>query len=156
MKHILILLSLFLTTSAVLNAQGNGDVEARINKARKDFFEKELQLSAAESEGFWPIYDQMRDEQEELKKTYQMDRKVELMSDSEVEDYILRGFELEQKEIELKKKYFAEFKKVMSIRKIATLKRTEKRFKRELLKRMAKRRQNARNKRQQRNSDDNF
>ncbi|MEO1514538.1 MAG: hypothetical protein AAFV95_05975 [Bacteroidota bacterium] len=153
MKHILIF-GLVLLLGAT-DSWGQDSLEARIQKARRDYFQRELQLTEAEAEKFWPLYDQMRDEQDELQKKYKMNRKIELMSDTEVEKFVLSTFELEEKQLELKKRYFVEFKKIMSVRKVASMRRTEQRFKRELLKRMRNRSQGNR-KRQNRDLEDDF
>ena len=134
MKHIIALAILSCLCINVAFAQSGP--EARIKTFRKQFFEKELQLSEAEAEKFWPLYDAMKEEEKDLKKSMRAGQKPELMSDDEVEKYILNSFELEEKQISLKRKYFEKYKDVLPIRKVAMISRTEKEFKKALVRRL--------------------
>jgi len=117
-----------------------GELEDRIQEKRIAFFNKELQLTETEANQFWPLYDQYRAEEESLKKSYNKNQKLELMSDKEVEGYIFSSFELQEKQIALRRKYFEQLRAFMPIRKIALLNRTEQQFKRKLLQHVKERR----------------
>lgn len=134
MKHIIALAILSCLCINVAFAQAGP--EARVKKFRKQFFEEELQLNESEAETFWPLYDAMKEEEKDLKKSMRAGQKPELMSDAEVEKYILNSFELEEKQISLKRKYFEKYKEVLPIRKVALIPRTEKEFKKALVRRL--------------------
>ena len=142
MKKIIFIAIFVVGILGISTAQG--EKEARIQKKRIAFFNQELQLTDSEANQFWPLYDQYRADSKSLKKSYNWNQKVALMSDKEVENYIFASFELQEKELALRRKYFEKLRVFMPIRKIAMLNRTEQQFKRQLLKHVKQRRQNRR------------
>ncbi len=145
MKKTLFLSTMFLFSAIFAYAQrGNGDNE-RIQQMRVEFFNQELQLTTEEATAFWPIYEQYRKDQKILRQEYRQDRNMELMTDAEAERYVEDHLILEEKQIALKRKYIAQFKGVISIRKIAMINRTERKFKKNLLHKIQDRRGARRN-----------
>ena len=137
----------YLTMFAFLFATGSyaqADLESRIQQERVAFFNRELQLTDSEAEQFWPLYDQYRADEKALKKSYNLDRKIELLTDEEVDRLVFKAFELEEKQLNLKRKYVERLKPVLPIRKIALLRRTEQKFKRGLLNKIKNHRQQRR------------
>jgi hypothetical protein len=61
-------------------------------------------------------------------------KKIDEMSDEELAKMINSHFDNEQKLLDIKKKYAEEFKKVLSLKKVALLADAENEFKREMLK----------------------
>jgi len=108
-----------------------------VEAKRIAFITNALGLTPTEAEKFWPIYNQREAERKALKKELKPNFKksdLDNLSDAEVEKMILNGIELKQGEVEIEKKYFAEFKKVISVKQIAKLHRAEQRFKVEVVK----------------------
>ena len=140
MKKILFLSTMFLLSGIFAYAQKERGDNERIQQMRVEFFNQELQLSAEEAEAFWPIYEQFKDDQKKLWKEYRQDRKMELMTDAEAERYVEDHLVLEEKQIALKRKYITQLKGVMSIRKVAMINRTERKFKQDLLHKIQDRR----------------
>lgn len=140
----LILISSFLLSFLIIG-YSQGELEAKIQKERVAFFENELQLSQSEADQFWPLYDQYRADVKALKKSYRRDKKVALMSDKEVEAYIFEAFEMQEKQIGIRKTYYEKLRQFMPIRKIAMLDRTEQKFKKKLLQHVKQRRQQRKN-----------
>ena len=126
-------------------AWGQGpQVRTKIEQARKMYYTDQLQLSEKEVADFWPLYQQMKIEEDSLKRLYNTKQRFELMTDKEIESYLLRSIEFEEQKTQLKRKYLEIFREVLPIRKIAMIRQTEFRFKRELLKRWKDRRGNRR------------
>ena len=101
------------------------------------FITKQLDLTPEEAQKFWPVYNQFSDARKQLHEQHKKNRKnIDDLSDSEIEQIIDNHIILDQKELDIKKKYHAEFKKVLSNKKIAKLYHSEDQFKRELLKRI--------------------
>ena len=101
------------------------------------FITKQLDLTPEEAQKFWPVYNQFSDARKQLHEQHKENRKdIDNLSDSEIEKLIDNHIILDQKELDLKKKYHAEFKKVLSNKKIAKLYHAEMMFKAELLKRL--------------------
>ena len=138
MKKILFAVLLFLAVGQLGFAQ---DDTERIQQMRVEFFNRELQFTEAEAEAFWPIYRQFRIDQQNLEDTYRTKRRLELMSDAEAERYIEEHLELEEKKLALKRSYIGKLKQVISVRKIAMINRTERKFKQALLNKIKDRRQ---------------
>lgn len=142
MKKIIFALLLLLTLSQVKAQQGKERIEA----FKAAFFTEQLELSTEEARNFWPVYDEYEAEKDVLKKQYERRRKIELLSDVEVEEYLIQQFEFEDKQLVLKRKYFERFKEILPIRKVARLNKTERAFKQKLLQMMKERREKRRNK----------
>ena len=101
------------------------------------FITKQLDLTPEEAQKFWPVYNQFSDARKQLHEQHKENRKdIDNLSDSEIEKLIDNHIIIDQKELDLKKKYHAEFKKVLSNKKIAKLYHAEMMFKAELLKRL--------------------
>ena len=109
----------------------------RIEVQKIAFITKQLDLTPEEAQKFWPVYNQFSDARKQLHKQHKENRKdINNLSDSEIEQVIDNHIILDQKELDIKKKYHTEFKKVLSNKKIAKLYHSEDQFKRELLKRI--------------------
>ncbi|TAK44933.1 MAG: hypothetical protein EPO28_04260 [Saprospiraceae bacterium] len=107
------------------------------------FFTEQLQLTPEESKDFWPLYNQFEDERDKLKdKGDFQGKKIELMADKELEDFIVQQLDMEEQQVKLKRDYVHRFMQVLPIRKVAMLQRTELEFKRQLLDEMKRRQEN--------------
>ncbi len=131
---------LLLLVSNELFAQSSSTTQKEdIEAQRVGFITKELQLTAQEAEEFWPIYNKYRKELIPFRKGRSgmlMANKVnfDTMSDEELSKVIDNEFDFRQKELDLTRRYNAEFKKVLTIKKVAKLYRAEQLFKIYLLK----------------------
>ncbi|WP_281232457.1 sensor of ECF-type sigma factor [Flavobacterium gelatinilyticum] len=140
-KNIAALL-LFLVTFSFY-AQNDKDDEKRekIKAFKVSFLTTELELTPAEAEKFWPIYNAYDDKQFELRhekmKTYLRkltDETVNSISEKEAAA-LLSQIESTDKELYvLREKYMTNLKKVLSAKKILKLKKSEDDFNRKLLK----------------------
>lgn len=118
-------------------------MQDKIEAYKIAFFTEKLQLTPEESRQFWPVYNQFENEQESLKNRYKVEgRKIELMSDTEVDDFINRQIEMEEQTVKLRRDYIRRFKEILPIRKVAMLQRIDTEFKRALLEEIKQRREN--------------
>ena len=121
---------------------------SKMNKKRKKvesqkvaFITKQLDLTPEEAQRFWPVYNQFSHASKQLYEQHRKNRKdIDDLSDSEIENLIDQHIILDQKKLDLKKKYHAEFKKLLSNKKIAKLYHAEIMFKADLLKRLKRER----------------
>ena len=105
------------------------------------FITKQLDFTPEEAQKFWPVYNQFSDSRKQLHKQHKENRKdIDNLSDREIEKLIDNHIILDQKELDLKKKYHAEFKKVLSNKKVIKLYHAEHMFKKDLLRRFKERR----------------
>ncbi|HJM16131.1 MAG TPA: hypothetical protein QF851_01615 [Flavobacteriales bacterium] len=111
------------------------------------FITTQLDLTTEEAQVFWPVYNEFSDAMLEIynqrkdnNKEYK--KNIDDLSDGEIEKIVSSNFDLIQKELDIKKKYHLKFKKILSIRKVAHLYHAEKEFKRELLQRIKRGKEN--------------
>ena len=125
---------LVLGTSLGSIAQEKGKEVKRENKKAEKiaFISTKLELTAEEAEKFWPVYNASEAEFKLLKKEHKAamgeKKKISEMSDNEVEKLLDKGLEIQQKELEIRKKYLVKFKEVLPIKKVAKLTRIEHEF----------------------------
>ncbi|MFL5765748.1 MAG: hypothetical protein ACJ77K_17510 [Bacteroidia bacterium] len=133
-RHIILLSLLF--SGVCLSAQTDAKKD-KIDALRADFLKKKLNLSAKESDAFWPLYNEMNDKLEAARKTfrnqYNDKTNYDFASDKEAEAYLNAQLVLKQKEYELYKEYYDKFKKILPVKKVAALQRGEEEFKKKLV-----------------------
>jgi len=109
----------------------------KIEALRVAFLTKYLDLSTEEAQKFWPVYNAMQKEIDAVRTSESDLRKgkdVDAMTDEELNKMINQHFDNEQKLLDIKKKYLEEFKKILSLKKVALLADAENEFKREVMK----------------------
>lgn len=153
MKTIITTLILVLGLSAGLMAQKPGQAdpgpkpgpkkEARkekIEALRVAYITKELDLTEAEAQVFWPVYNEYQKKQEdsrkELKRKYNKETNYNFATDKEAEDYITADIQHKMQEAELLKTYYEKIKKVLPVKKVAKLRHAEESFRQEMLKQL--------------------
>lgn len=119
-----------------------GRMQEKIEAFKIAFFTEKLQLTPDESKDFWPLFNEFENEREALKDRFGLeDRRIELMSDQEVETFLTKHIEMEEQMVKLRRDYIQRFKQVLPIRKVAMLQRVDTEFKRALLEEIKKRRE---------------
>ncbi|MFM2225879.1 MAG: hypothetical protein RJA07_2081 [Bacteroidota bacterium] len=108
-------------------------VKEKIEAEKVAFITKKMDLTPQESQIFWPVYNQFRKELEATRQDkkdllHDAKKNYDKMTDAEIEKAIIESFQMEQHELDLKKKYYTEFKKVISGRKIIKLYRAERQW----------------------------
>lgn len=141
MKKYILGLCLFCLCTANLFAQPGERANAKIEAQKVAYITNRLDLNADEAAKFWPIYNQFQKDRKAISREYKSKQRIENMTDVELEKQIMSNFKKDQELLDLKKIYFEKLKKVLSIRKIATLHVAEREFKSTILEMMKKRRQ---------------
>jgi len=140
------ILTLLMLTSMVAVAQPEGkpgDFEAKRDKIeaiKVAFITEQIDLTVEESQSFWPVYNEMSDEEHALRKA-QRDAFVDLKdfdnaSDKEVEKAIMELADLSVEIEELRKNYLPKFIDIIGAKKTAKLMKAEKEFGKRLMERM--------------------
>jgi len=124
-----------------------GNRKDRIETMHIAYLSEKLNLTSAEAEKFWPVYNQYKAEQDQLRKERQNDVQsvkqaggIDNMSDADVQKLIANETDFETRQLDLRKKYVAKFQDVISARKVAKFFISEDEFKRYLLNQLRKRR----------------
>lgn len=136
MKNVFLLSFLFFTT--VIIAQERRPAKERVDAMKIGFLTERLNLTSEEAKTFWPVYNMYSDELEKLRKSRReniLNTKENLddLSDAELEKNVDNEINFRQNELEIIKKYHPQFKKVLPIKKVAKLYKSEDDFKRRLL-----------------------
>ncbi len=110
-------------------------------KAQKTaFITQRLDLTPAEAEKFWPVYNQFDKEldanRKEMREASKSAKKDDDLTESEASAAIDRDMASRQKELDTRKKYAVEFKKTIGAVKTMKLGKAERDFKKELIKRV--------------------
>ncbi len=145
MKKIIILLFCVSTQLLPAFAQGPGARKEKIEALKVAYITKKLNLSPEEAQKFWPVYNKYQAEIEKLRKDFKGEMtedllNLEQLTSSEADKAINDMLAFRTNEVEITRKYTAEFKKVLSSQKVVKLFVAEQEFKKELL-RMLKEKQ---------------
>lgn len=136
----------------MLNAQPPQRGE-RIEALRISFYTHELQLTPAEAQAFWPVFNEYQTKLDDIQhKRNELFREGRMgtgaPAEKDIEAMIVASFSLEQEELDLKQQYFKEFQKVLPMQKIGKLYQAERKFRLMLLKEFRDRQQGGDNPRQ--------
>ena len=142
-------LILFLFCSLGVSAQGKKPLKDRVDAMKIGFLTDGLNLTPEEAKTFWPVYNMYSDDLDKLRK----DRRENIinarenfddMSDADLEKTVDNEIIFRQNELEILKKYHPQFKKILPIKKVAKLYKSEEDFKRRLLDMIQDRREDRR------------
>jgi hypothetical protein len=137
MRYTIILIALLQPLFA-LSQESAESRKDKIESLRIAYITKELSLSTNEAQQFWPVYNQFQEELKVIRKNRKLDimeAKINFdsMTDVEIAKMVDGDFQFQQLELDLRKKYVEQYKKVLPVRKVAKLLRAEHTFKIELL-----------------------
>ncbi|MFI5148742.1 MAG: sensor of ECF-type sigma factor [Bacteroidia bacterium] len=142
-----ILLPLFLFFALPVLAQQRPGAREKIETMKIAYITTAVNLTEAEAQQFWPIYNEAEIKRKELRKSRMSERKeaaqnFETMTDKEAEVFIDKEIEFKQKELDIQKDLHAKLKKVLSAKKIARLYKAETDFQRKVLQELERKREN--------------
>lgn len=130
------------STFAQKGRGGGGDEEMseQLKAMRVAMITQNLNLSSDEAAKFFPIYNEYSTKRENIKKQLKENRREgRNLTGAKLETSFKKSFELREQELALDKLYFEKFKTVIPVEKIMELYRTERQFRRMLLKELSKR-----------------
>ncbi len=151
MKNLILLMLLSITTAAL--AQERRPAKERVDAMKIGFLTDRLNLTSEEAKTFWPVYNMYTEELEKLRNSRRENinnkkNNFDDMEDSELEKSVDNEIIFRQNELEILKKYHPQFKKILPIKKVAKLYKSEEDFKRKLLEMIQDRREGNRPDRQ--------
>lgn len=127
--------------------QGNASKKEALEAMKVAFITQKLNLTPEEAQVFWPIYNQYETELDALRKK-RKDEKMSAMddvskiSDKEIEKLVDGEIIFRQQELDIIKKYHAQFKKILPVKKVALLYKAQEDYKKELLKQIQEKARN--------------
>lgn len=107
-----------LTLGYTLQAQD----DSRVEGLRRDFISKELQLTSAEADAFFPLYNEYNQKKREARRSLRAEKNSSAAS-------VDKTIDLEQDLIDIKREYTEKFKKILPEKKVVQLLEAEKKFK---------------------------
>lgn len=125
------------------NKSNNAATQSRFAKlanAKKDYFERQLNLTAAESKKFWPLY---RQYQQQLVNIRRLKRLNNSSAQPNGQEQINKELYYETELVNIHKRYNEEFLKIMPAEKVSALYKSEKQFNDEVLKQLSERSERA-------------
>jgi len=139
MKNLLFVALMFLLPTTLLAQRSKGE---EIESLKIAFFTQKLDLSPEEAKIFWPIYNDMQEEQNALRKermqkmiSFRKTTEIDNLTDAQVQSLITSEFDFKQKDLNLDKKYYYKLKSSLPIKVVGKFYRAQEGFKRELLNR---------------------
>jgi len=149
MKTLAKALTISIITIAIINSstlfaqQDKRSKREQIQAQKVAYITTKLNLSSAEAEKFWPVYN----EHDKLKKetiqsfgnTARIEKTdIEALTDEEATSIADNQIIMAQKLLDLRKEYYIKYKSILPIKKVLKLSQAEKEFQRELLERIKK------------------
>jgi Spy/CpxP family protein refolding chaperone len=138
--HLFIVLGLMLLVNLTAQAQNGGGFQ-KIENAKIALITNRLNLTPEQGQQFWPLYNEFDSKKKDIRKNY---RKLvnEINTLTTSDDKILANLKetlsLQQKEVDLSKEYMARFLKIINVRQLAELYKTEQLFTNMLIQRLNK------------------
>jgi len=132
LKHIFITLVLLLSFAFTNKVMAQRD---KIEELRATFISKKLDMTASESEKFWPVYNEYQDKLKAIKRNLRLSYKnlPPNFSDKEAEEIIAIENKSKMAEAELTKTYNDKLKAIIGVKKLVKLQICEDEFKKEVL-----------------------
>lgn len=152
-QPLMILGMFFLTMPLLSNAQTknarsseNKENREKVEALKKEFLTKELSLTEAEAQKFWPIYDELDKKLNELRKkdraiSKELKENFETLSDADLKSKTDALFASEAAAVQLKKDYLQKYATVLGQKRATKVLHLEREFKKELMKRMKENRE---------------
>ena len=140
-----LILIVFLITTV---AHSQSDKYEKIKALKTAYITEQLSLTPSEAEKFWPIYNGFEEKFHKLRHKKhngiykQLSQEMESMSDSEANKLIDAYLAMETERLDLQKEKIGALQKVISPKKIIRLRKAEDDFKRELLDRYRRGKEN--------------
>ncbi len=129
-------------------AQDKQDRKDKVETMHIAYITQKLDLTTAEAEKFWPVYneykagmDKLRGERQDNIEVVKKAGGIDNMSDGDVQKLIASETDIETRQLDLRKQYVDKFKQVIPIRKVAKFFVAEDGFKRYLLNQLRQRRE---------------
>lgn len=132
MRKFQILFISFILATLIMTAQGGN----RVEQAKIAFITQKLNLTTAEAEKFWPLYNEFRLKSKDLKKGKRGDLRdlvAENITDKEADELLQEVLLIDQKLLDLRKEYYMKFKQILPAKKVILLVQAEKEFNKELI-----------------------
>jgi hypothetical protein len=114
-------------------------MEGRLEAQRAAYITNELELTAQESQTFWPIFNEWKAEEMKNRRKVDPETNTKSMTEAEADRFIQQLFEMQEKETEIRKSYFKKLRTVVPPQKLARLPAAERGFREQIVRQTASR-----------------
>lgn len=114
-------------------------MQDRMEAQRVAYITQKLDLTSSEAAIFWPIYNEYRNKQQELRRANFPERGPQNLSDADAEKAIEKHLAMEEQLLQLKREYYGKLRSVISPGKLVRLMPAEMEFNRSVLERVRER-----------------
>ncbi|MBK6544987.1 MAG: hypothetical protein IPO78_00725 [Saprospiraceae bacterium] len=128
-----------------MRPEGKQRMMEKMEAMRVAFLTNKLDLTTEESTHFWPVYNEFSKKRMELRKDlifHKRDARKNEMTDEESKKALEDQFNIQEKELSLKKNYYEKFKAILPSKKLAKLEPAEMEFNQEVIRKLKERREN--------------
>ncbi len=125
------------------NGPGHDRMIEKMEAMRVAFLSNRLDLTTDEATKFWPLYNEFSKKRLDLRRDQmeeRRDRKRQNLSEEESKEVLENQFELQEKELTLKKNYYEKFEAILPAQKLARLEPAEMEFNHEVIRKLKERR----------------
>ncbi len=142
MKKVIFVFSCLLLLSQVTAFSQDDPMQKgreKIKAARLGLITNRLNLTEEQAKGFWPIFNDYETKRADLRKSIRQltaESRNLTTSDDKIAANLKEILNLKQKEVDLEKEYQAKFLKVISVRQVSELYKTEQLFNMMLMKKL--------------------
>lgn len=141
MRNFLFILLATLCIETVIAQEGGNQ---KIDNAKIGLITNRLNLSAEQSQQFWPVYNEFDSKKKDIRRQMRrliVETNTLTTPDEKILANIKETLNLQQKEVDLEREYMNKFLKVINVRQLAELYKAEQVFTQMLLQRLNKNRQ---------------
>lgn len=131
-NYILVGMMLLLSVS-IFAQKDKRDRDERIKSMKIAYITDKLDLSAADSEKFWPIYNAHEKEQSKIRASSKPSIPADEMTDADAKAYLAARLNAEEQMLALNRKYISDLQVLLSPKETATLFMMDREFKRMML-----------------------
>lgn len=135
------LLPLLFATLCLQTAMAQDNGNQKIENAKIGLITNRLNLSAEQSQQFWPVYNDFDAKKKDIRKQMRrliVETNTLTTPDEKILANIKETLNLQQKEVDLEREYMNKFLKVINVRQLAELYKAEQVFTQMLLQRLNK------------------
>lgn len=134
-----ILATILMCSLLTMGYAQKGKMKQQIEAARIALITERLDLTPAEAEKFWPVYNEFTSQRRALRMNFREERgriSAEQLSENQRKEILQKEIDLKQKELNLEKEYSQKVLNVISTQQMMSLRTAERDFKRMLLERV--------------------
>lgn len=123
----------------------------RVKSMHAAYITDRLRLTPEESQAFWPIYNEYKDQERVTRQSYKATKAPDQLTEEEAAERIQLFLQMEQEVLDLRAEYTARLQTVVPASKLVLLNIAEREFKERLVSEMQNRRQDRQPPRRRRN-----